>query len=77
VNAPAKIEVGIASPSYCAEMRRAQAKRIAREECQRTIAAAYVALGNAEGAADRAYLAEMEAISADLCAAWSDRRKVA
>ncbi len=77
MNAPANLSSAIASPSYRAEMRRAHAKRIAREQCQRTIDEAYRVLGDAEGEADRAYLAEMKRISADLCAAWSERRKVA
>ena len=59
-------KVSIASPSYCAEMRRAHAKRIAREECQRTINEAYRVLGDAEAEADRAYMAEMNAINAGL-----------
>ena len=58
---------GIATPSYCAEMRRAHAKRVARDECQRAIAKAYLALEEAEAWADRIYMSEMDRINADLC----------
>lgn len=67
----------MATPSYCAEMRRAHAKRIARDECQATLAKAYQVLGDAEAEADRAYLAEMVEINADMCRAWDDERKAA
>lgn len=67
----------MATPSYCAEMRRAHAKRIARDECQATIAKAYQVLGDAEAEADRAYLAEMQQIDADMCREWSEYREAA
>jgi hypothetical protein len=55
-------------------MRRAHAKRIARDECQATLAKAYQVLGDAEAEADRAYLAEMVEINADMCRAWDEQR---
>ena len=58
---------GMATPSYCAEMRRAHAKRVAREECQRTISKAYLVLEEAEAEADCSYMAEMARINANLC----------
>jgi hypothetical protein len=79
MNAPTKFAAAdrMATPSYCAEMRRAHAKRIAREECQAALAKAYQALGDAEAEADRIYMAEMAQINADMCREWSDRREAA
>lgn len=69
--------IGMATPAYCAEMRRAHAKRIARDECQATLAKAYQVLGDAEAEADRIYMAEMVEINADMCRVWGEERKAA
>lgn len=69
--------MNVASPAYCADMRRAHAKRVARDQCQATIAKAYQVLGDAEADADRTYLAEMRQIDADMCREWSEQREAA
>ena len=61
------------SPSYIALQRRESAKRHARQILRETIDAAWLALGDADIAADTAYTAEMARINAEACEAYEMR----